>query len=298
MSTPDTAPRPAPSDALQPAPSPTEPPRDLREPRPAIAPRGRRRWFVFLVCLLASLMFLGLAAYMRELERSALQSPDFAATLSPGASLDRTARVVESVRAMKLITVQVTTRVSSESADSSWRGSARATVEAPVRLSFGTDLSHLDEGALSFSPLMNSCVVRVPPPTRIATEVMGNQEENQVHVGWLRFRAQAGEKHLSTARRDLYEQAMDLRLLPEDAQKVREDTRIQVSTLLRSIVGKELVVRVIFSDEPGGAPEPTRRGAPLDRSDPPPPGDGPTIRVPAHSSLAGPDNQPAGRETR
>jgi hypothetical protein len=229
-------------------------------------------------------MFVGLAAYMRELENDALKTPDYAASLSPGASVIQTARVMESVRALKLVTVQITTRVSSESADSSWRGSASATVQAPVKLSFGTDLSHLGEGAVSFSPLMNSCIVRVPPPTRIATEVMGNQEENEVHVGWLRFRAQAGEKHLGIARRDLYGQALELRLLAEDAQRVREDTRTQVATLIHSIVGKEMTLRVIFADEAGGTPEPPRENVPTDPSAPPLNG-GPTIQVPSPSSV-------------
>lgn len=251
---------------------------------PPAKPRRWRRWYFFLTCLLAGVLFVGLVAYMRELERSALHSPDYAASLSPGASVRQTARVVESVRVLKLDTVEIWTRVSSESADSSWRGSASATVEVPVKLTFGTDLSHLDEGALSFSPLMNSCVVRVPPPARIHTEVIGNQEENRVHVGWLRFRAQAGEKHLSTARRDLYEQALELRLLPEDAQRVREDTRQQVAKLMHSIVGKETTVRVIFSDEPGGAPLPSRENVPSDPSAPRRLNDGPTIHVPAASS--------------
>jgi len=217
----------------------------------AARPAAKPRRFVFpvVIAVLALGLFAGLVSYMRALEsRAELGVAD---PLSPGASgnLLQTVRVAESVRALKLVTVQITTRVTAESSDSSWRGEASAVVGAPVRLHYGTDLSQLTNGSISFSPLLNSCVVRVPAPERIATEVIGNQEESEVHVGWLRFRAQAGQKHLGQARLDLYSQAQELRLLPADAHQVREQTREQVATLLKSIVGNETSVRVVFDDE-------------------------------------------------
>jgi hypothetical protein len=211
--------------------------------------RPTRRWFIIAVAVVALTVFGGLIAYMREMEARSLRGVSDPLLVGPAANLVQTARVAESVRALKLVTVQITTRVTAESSDDSWRGSASAVVDAPVRLHYGTDLSKLDEGAVSFSPLMNECVVRVPPPARIATEVMGTQEESEVHVGWLRFRAQAGEKHLGLARMQLYDRAQGLRLLPQDAQSVREQTREQVAKMIKGIVGKEMGVKVRFEDE-------------------------------------------------
>lgn len=208
-----------------------------------------RRWFIIAVAVIGGFVFLALTAYMREMEARSLRGVSDPLLVGPAANLTQTARVAESVRSLKLVTVQITTRVTAESSDSSWRGDASATVDAPVRLHYGTDLSKLDEGAVTFSPLMNECLVRVPPPSRIATEVIGTQEESEIHVGWLRFRAQAGEKHLGQARLQLYERAQDLRLLPHDAQSVREQTREQVAKMVQGIVGKEMSVKVTFDDE-------------------------------------------------
>lgn len=214
--------------------------------------RLARRWFFVAILLAAAGVFVALLAYMRQMEARATRGVADPLLTGPASNLAQTARVAESVRALQLVTLRITTRVTAESADSSWRGDASAIVEAPVRLHYGTDLSSLDDRAISFSPLRNQCVVRVPPPSRIATEVMGANEETEVRVGWLRFKSQAGEKHLGQARVQLYERAQDLRLLPLDAQSVREQTRSQVAKLIRGIVGDEIDVLVRFDDEAPG----------------------------------------------
>ncbi|MGE3107259.1 MAG: hypothetical protein AB7G11_01385 [Phycisphaerales bacterium] len=215
-------------------------------------PRAARRWLVLSVAVAAALVFIALVAYMRSMEARSLKGVADPLLVGPAASLTQTARVAESVRAMKLVTVQISTRVSAQSSDSSWRGDASAIVDAPVRLHYGTDLSAISDGAISFSPLLNQCTLRVPPPHRIATEVIGTSEQSEIHVGWLRFRSQAGEKHLGQARLRLYERAQDLRLLPADAQSVREQTREQVAKLVQGIVGHDVEVQVQFEDEGTG----------------------------------------------
>ncbi len=227
-------------------------PTDARITPPAQTTRLQRRRFVIIVTVAAGSVFIGLLAYMRQMDsRSSLGVAD-PLLVGPAANLTQTARVAESVRALKLVTVQITSRVTAESGDSSWRGDSTAIVEAPVRLHYGTDLSALHDNAISFSPLLNQCLVRVPPPFRVATEVLGAHEQTEVNVGWLRSKSQSGEKHLGLARVQLYERAQDLRLLPQDAHSVREQTRQQVAALIKGIVGKDLEVRVRFDDEAVG----------------------------------------------
>jgi hypothetical protein len=187
---------------------------------------------------------------MWALQRSAL---DEVATLAPeqGVVTTDTARVLGSIRKLKLVTVELATHVNAESVDESWRGDVHAKVDAPVKLHFGTDLSGLKAESLRASALGNSWVVTVPAPERVATEVFGERETTDVSVGWMRSRSMSGEKHLGLARRDLYESARRLRLSEEDTQRVRAETREQVATLMRSIVGQWSSVTVRFEDEVG-----------------------------------------------
>jgi hypothetical protein len=187
---------------------------------------------------------------MWSLGRAALEDAK-ALVPAPTAAATNTARVLGSVRKLKLVTVELSTYVNSESDDESWRGDVRAKVSAPVKLHFGTDLSKLRAESLRASALGNSWIVTIPAPERVATEVFGEQEETDVHVGWLRSRSMSGEKHLGLARRDLYEAAQRLRLSADDVQWVRGQTREQVATLMRSIVGQWASVTVRFEDEVG-----------------------------------------------
>ncbi len=188
---------------------------------------------------------------MRVLEHAATHDAALGAQLGPGGVLRTPAQICSTVRALKLVTVELTTTVTSRSADQNWRGDVAAAVQAPVKLSYGTDLSGLTEGGVSVSPLVNSCVIRVPAPSRIATEVLGQSETTKVDVGWGRFRSMAGEYYLGIARRDLYEQARAMSLPPADSQRVRDLTREQVAKLARSMLGEQMAVRVVFDDEPG-----------------------------------------------
>ena len=51
--------------------------------------------------------------------------------------------VVETTRALKLVTLTIDTRVRTKVRDERWRGSASAVVEAPVRYVYGVDLAEL-----------------------------------------------------------------------------------------------------------------------------------------------------------
>ena len=110
-------------------------------------------------------------------------------------------RIATAARALKLVTVELDTTVLSRSSDSSWRGGVSASVQAPAKLAYGTDLSHLEPDDIAFDQLLRSCLVRVPPPRRIATEVFAERERTEVRVGWARFRSLSGEYHLGLARR-------------------------------------------------------------------------------------------------
>lgn len=154
---------------------------------------------------------------------------------------------------MKLVTVEVRTRVTSTSSDSSVLGDVSATVTAPVRLLYGTDLGALGAGiessAVMFSPLHGTYMVTVPPPTRLAAEVLGQFEQAEVKTGWMRKRATDGEYHLGLARRDLSLKAQQAAPDDDQAARIRQGTREQVETLVRKVVGTDGGVVVRFADE-------------------------------------------------
>ncbi len=162
--------------------------------------------------------------------------------------------VARAVRSLKLVTVEIDTVVTVERGDESWRGDVSAKVRVPVKLMYGTDLAAMKTTDVTFTRLLGArgaYVVRVPSPTRIATEVMGEKEETDVRTGWLRTRSRAGEYYLGRARRDAPLAAREMELLPEDAARVRRVTQEQVAALIRSVVGPGPEVRVVVE---GGDP--------------------------------------------
>ncbi len=162
------------------------------------------------------------------------------------------AEVASAMRRLQLVTVEIHSVVEVESRDDSWRGGATAKVRVPVKLLYGTDLSQMKIDAVSFSPLTGAYVVRVPRPSRVATEVFGTSEETEVQVGWARLRSRAGEYHLGQARKNVSDQARRMVLSPEDARKVADATREQVGKLMTSIVGAtgaQALVDVRFDEE-------------------------------------------------
>lgn len=213
---------------------------------PVMTPRSSSWLFGASVGLAALSLFAGLAYWMRtQQDRIIAQSafvPSPAATRPP-------AEITAALRTMKLVTVEIDTTVRVERGDTSWRGDVSAAVQVPVRLSYGTDLSALKAEAAGFSPLApgGRYIVRVPRPTRLATEIFSEKERAEVEAGWLRLRSRAGEYYLGLARRDAAPAARDLVLRPDDQAKVDQTTREQVAAMVRSIVGN-VDVRVIFED--------------------------------------------------
>src|SRR4051812_2070604 len=220
-------------------------------PTPPTPNRPRRRWRLGLfVSVLAICVMVALAAYLHQVQETILSQARAQAILDASKPTRPLAEVTQAVRSMKLITVEIDTKVKVERGDVSWRGDVVASVESPVRLSYGTDLSTMDVDAVTFSSLMGghgSYIVKVPRPTRIATELFNQDDSAAVRTGWLRLRSRAGEYYLSQARKDLPGEARDLVLLPEDAAKVEAVTKQQVAAMVKSIVGQDADIVVVFS---------------------------------------------------
>lgn len=215
-----------------------------------VRPMANALSHVLRAALPALLVLGGLAAWMHR-QQSALVSEAAAAARVNALRPPRpVADVARAVAAMKLVTVEIDTTVRIVRGDESWRGDVLASIEVPVRLSYGTDLSAMDVTSLAFSPLSGAYYVSVPRPTRIATQVYGEKSPPSVSTGWARLRSRAGEYYLSQARKDAAKTADGLTLRPEDAARVESTTKAQVEQLIRSIVGEETAVFVRFKDEP------------------------------------------------
>jgi len=214
-------------------------------------PRARFRAKLF-VLIIGAAVAVGLAAYLHRLQSSLVSAAKAQAALDSSRPPRPIAEVAEAVRSMKLVTVEIDTKVKVERSETSWRGNVFAAIEVPVRLSYGTDLSKMNVDSLAWSSLLGmgsgkgAYVVRIPRPTRIATEVFSEREAPQVQAGWLRLRSMAGEYYLSQARKDATDEARELVLLPQDAAKVEQVTREQVAALVKSIVGKDADVQVVY----------------------------------------------------
>ncbi len=217
-------------------------------------PRQGRRFFLF-TGLLALVIFGTLIAQQRSMEAAVRKRVlvDDASGEPPRPLVD----VATAVKAMKLVTVEIETEVTATMEDESWRGDISAKVTAPARLSYGTDLSQLDVQSVGFSPVTRSYVLRIPRPTRIATEVWSDRERLEVSTGWLRLRSRAGEFYLGLARKNLAERARAMELREEDAEKVARVTLEQVELLAKKFIGDDAKVIVEYAEPrsaAGGVP--------------------------------------------
>lgn len=206
-------------------------------------PPLRHLLLALLPALAAGLLALG---WLRSTESAASRAVH--AHLTPAGQPRPLAHVVDAVRALKLVTVELDSRVSSTLVDRSWRGDVRARVETPVRLLYGVDLAAMDVQRLAISPITGGLVVRVPPPARIATELAPIRESTDLQLGWLRFAAISGEFFLARARKDLASRARELALPPSEARRVEDLTRQQLAELISRIVGPGVPVTIIFDD--------------------------------------------------
>ena len=156
-------------------------------------------------------------------------------------------QVLSLTRSMKLVTVEVVSSITVKRADDSWRGDIEASVNTPVRLHYGIDLSNLRPESIAIgSPIggVGVLVVRVPRPARLAAEIIAGEEVTSVDVGWARTRSRAGEYYLGLARRDLPEELQKLTLSPTQQAQVERESLERVHELITQIVGGNIKVVV------------------------------------------------------
>lgn len=219
---------------------------------PTVQPPPRRRWRGDLVAyaLLGLLVFGTVIGVVVRQRRAVVPVEAWKTELDEKGKLRPVAEVAQMTRAMKLVTAEVKTNVSATITDERWRGTATATVEAPVKYSFGVDLSKLEEGAFSYNFLTRDYVVTLPPPKMIAAEVDGAHPVREViDVTGTRFKSMAGREQLVLAQKAVYEQAKRQTLPASRRQEIRDVTRQQVSRMLASVVQGKAGVRVRFEDE-------------------------------------------------
>lgn len=215
---------------------------EQRKAKPATS--GGPLW---ALAALAAALFALLAGYQRHLAGEAVRG---ARLLEREAALEQEGKIAEvtrAVSAMKLVSMEIQTKVSLDVVDESWRGDVRVRVEAPARLLYGVDLSNMSVSRVSLSQV-GGCVVRIPPAERLASEVLAEQERVDVQVGWLRLRSRAGEYLLGQTRRLLSLRAREMRLTEDDARRVSLETRERVAQVVRRILGEDANV-VVVEDE-------------------------------------------------
>ena len=220
---------------------------------PVISPapaRSRRGVHLLVYCALA-LLVAGPVAWIVHRQRAQV-----APISAIDAELDRNGRirpvahVLQLVRELKLITASAESTVETTVTDSRWRGTASATVEAPVKYSYGVDLSALPEESVKFNPISRSYSVVVPPPQRIAVEVdTGRPVQEVIRVSGTRFKKLAGRDQLVLALKALTDEANRQSLPAAQVAQIRETTRGQIVNLVLKILGDKHPIRVRFNDE-------------------------------------------------
>lgn len=203
--------------------------------------------------LLGGTLFAGLAVLLHTQQQEILSTTQVAAGLDGEGKLRPLAEVVETTRALKLVTLTVDSRVRTKVRDERWRGTASAVVEAPVRYVYGVDLAGLDPDAIRLGKVLGIYEITIPHPMRIATEVDGSHPvEEVVEVSGTRFKSRAGEYYLGLARKEIYDEARKSTLPREILEEIDTKTREQVETLIRRFVGPSAEVRVRFKNQPQG----------------------------------------------
>ena len=219
----------------------------MNELSPTDEPRIRR--FGLVSFFLGGALFGGLAYLLHTQQQQLLSTTRIDSQLDEEGRLRPLADVIETTRALKLVTVIVNSRVRTKVRDERWRGSASAIVEAPVRYVYGVDLSGLEHDAIRAGKIMGLYEITIPRPARIATELDGSHPvEEVVEVTGTRMKSVAGEYYLGLARKEIYESARKSELPPEKMDEIYAMTREQVETLLRRFVGPSAEVRVTYKD--------------------------------------------------
>ena len=206
------------------------------------SPKSRHSWLATILPLLAAVGFcvwLGYGVY--DGTRSVVPGRFVDSQLDEQGHLRPLSEVVRLTRAMRLVTVTVDTTVTSKAENRNWRGSARASVTAPVRYSYGVDLSQMSEGMFRLLRLVDTYVLTIPRPERIAVEVDMKHATKQVEVTAGRFRALSGETQLEAAREKVRPNAQRQALAAADMKRVEQDTLDRVRELVQKLVGDATV---------------------------------------------------------
>jgi hypothetical protein len=161
-----------------------------------------------------------------------------------------TAQVLSATRELKLLTVSIESTVTTTKADDSWRGTASATIQVPVKYHFGVDLSKIDDRNLFYNPLTQIQTLTIPPPSLLAIEIDGSHPiAERIEVSGLRFKKLSGAEQLNLAQKSLYDAARKQTLPQKDLDQIRLATRTQIESSLARIVGSPTHLRVKFVDE-------------------------------------------------
>lgn len=194
-------------------------------------------------------IFAGLAVLLHSQQEELVSTSRIESQFDEEGKLRPLADVVETTRALKLVTVIINSRVRTKVKDERWRGTASAVVEAPVRYVYGVDLSGLDPDAIRMGKILGMYEITIPRPARIATELDGSHPvEEIVEVTGTRLKSRAGEYYLGLARKEIYEKARKSELPAETMDEVYTTTREQVETLVHRFVGPSSEVRVKFKE--------------------------------------------------
>jgi hypothetical protein len=179
--------------------------------------------------------------------RPAAPAPTIAA---PPANPPPTAQLISATRELKLVTMTIESRIRVNKTDERWRGTASATIEAPVKYFYGVDLAKVDDHAFSWNPLTSTRTLNIGPPVLIAIEVDGSHPiSEKVDVTGTRFKSMSGAEQLNLAQKALYEAARTQQISNSDLEKVRIATREQIERSLLPIMGPSARISVKFSDE-------------------------------------------------
>jgi hypothetical protein len=210
---------------------------------------------LLIVALLGGVVLLALAISAYESRWAALEAQRAedaaAAAAARSKGLPQIAEIQRAFEVMQLITMVLETKVTSTSADESWRGDVKATVQSRARLLYGVDLAaaKLEHDTVG---VLDRLTIRIAPPRKLASELVGTpaagEDVPEVELGWLRFRTRAGEYHVGEARRLLPQAVALMKLSTKDAEMVREQTAERVRELTRMFVGPEVLVRVEFEE--------------------------------------------------
>ena len=208
---------------------------------------------IAIACVALSLLaIIGAVVYTSRKEAQLAQQALALRAINPEA-------VARAARVLKLVTAEITDTIRLDATDpSSFRPDVKASVELPVRISYGSDLSKLDaswvrvrqpegvspklSGVMGQKPIV---IVNIPRPKRIAIEPLLHAERADVTRSFLRFGEDA---FLLELRTKASQAAMQLELGPKEQARIEEMTKAQFQLLMRAIVQDEADVHVEFMD--------------------------------------------------